>query len=54
MMWQMLRSMRVKSKQELAEQIYKYFDEVNEASVVISAGHTKWMNLSLGQPRKTG
>lgn len=31
---QMLRGMRVKSKQELVERIYKYFDEVNETPVV--------------------
>lgn len=31
---QMLRGIRVKSKQELVERIYKYFDEVNETSVV--------------------
>lgn len=31
---QILRDIRVKSKQELAERIYKYFDEVNETSVV--------------------
>ena len=31
---QMLRGIRVKSKEELAERIYKYFDEVNETPVV--------------------
>ena len=31
---QILRDIRVKSKQGLAERIYKYFDEVNETSVV--------------------
>ena len=30
----MLRGIRVSSKQELAERIYKYFDEVNEAPIV--------------------
>lgn len=31
---QMLRGIRVSSKEELVERIYKYFDEVNETSVV--------------------
>ena len=31
---QMLKGIRVKSKEELAERIYKYFDEVNEVPVV--------------------
>lgn len=31
---QMLRGIRVSSKEELVEQIYKYFDEVNETPVV--------------------
>ena len=31
---QMLRGIRVKSKDELANRIYKYFDEVNEEPVV--------------------
>ena len=31
---QMLRGIRVQSKGELAERIYKYFDEVNETPVV--------------------
>ena len=31
---QMLRGIRVKSKEELAERIYLYFDEVNEEPVV--------------------
>lgn len=31
---QMLRGIRVKSKEELAERIYKYFDEVNKEPVV--------------------
>ena len=31
---QMLRGIRVSSKEELAERIYKYFDEVNEVPVV--------------------
>ena len=31
---QMLRSIRVKSKQELSERIYKYFDEINEQPIV--------------------
>ena len=30
----MLRGIRVQSKGELAERIYKYFDEVNETPVV--------------------
>ena len=31
---QMLRGIRVKSKAELTERIYQYFDEVNEEPVV--------------------
>lgn len=31
---QMLRGIRVKSKEELAERIYLYFNEVNEEPVV--------------------
>ena len=31
---QMLRGIRVKSKAELADRIYRYFDEVNEEPVV--------------------
>ena len=31
---QFLRGIRVKSKEELAERIYKWFDEINEAPVV--------------------
>ena len=31
---QMLKEIRVSSKQELIDRIYKYFDEVNEAPVV--------------------
>lgn len=31
---QMLRGIRVQSKEELADRIYKYFDEVNETPVV--------------------
>ena len=31
---QMLKGIRVKSKEELAERIYKYFDEVNADPVV--------------------
>ena len=31
---QMLKGIRVKSKEELAERIYKYFDEVNEEPVI--------------------
>ncbi len=31
---QMLRGIRVESKQELIDRIYKYFDEINEESVV--------------------
>jgi len=31
---QMLRGIRVSSKQELAERIYQYFDEINEDPVV--------------------
>ena len=30
----MLRGIRVNSKQELADRIYQYFDEVNRESVV--------------------
>lgn len=30
----MLRGIRVSSKQELIDRIYKYFDEVNEVRVV--------------------
>ena len=36
---QMLRGIRVKSKDELVERIYKYFDEVNETPVVY---HWTW------------
>lgn len=35
---QMLRGIRVKSKQELEERIYKYFDEINEDPVVYHWG----------------
>lgn len=31
---QMLRDIRVKTKQELVERIYQYFDEVNKEPVV--------------------
>ena len=31
---QMLKGIRVQSKQELEERIYRYFDEVNETPVV--------------------
>ena len=31
---QMLRGIRVQSKEELAEQIYRYFDEVNASPVI--------------------
>ena len=31
---QMLRGIRVSSKEELVERIYQYFDEVNETPVV--------------------
>ena len=31
---QMLRGIRVKTKQELVERIYQYFDEVNKEPVV--------------------
>ena len=31
---QMLRGIRVKTKEELVQRIYKYFDEVNEEPVV--------------------
>ena len=31
---QMLRGIRVRSKEELSDRIYKYFDEVNAAPVV--------------------
>jgi len=30
----MLRGIRVSSKEELAERIYQYFDDINEESVV--------------------
>ena len=43
---QMLRGIRVKTKQGLVERIYKYFDEVNETPVY-STGCTKWRNLNL-------
>ena len=36
---QMLRGIRVKSKEELITRIYKYFDEINETPVVY---HWKW------------
>ena len=31
---QMLRGIRVKTKEELKERIYKYFDEINEEPVI--------------------
>ena len=31
---QMLKGIRVSSKQELAERLYQYFDEINEEHVV--------------------
>ena len=31
---QMLKGIRVKSKQELADRIYQYFDEINKEPVV--------------------
>jgi len=36
---QMLRGIRVKTKQELIDRIYKYFDEINEEPVVY---HWTW------------
>ena len=36
---QMLRGIRVKSKEELTNRIYKYFDEINETPVVY---HWTW------------
>ena len=36
---QMLKGIRVKSKEELVERIYKYFDEINAEPVVY---HWKW------------
>ena len=36
---QMLRDIRVKTKDELVTRIYKYFDEINETSVVY---HWAW------------
>ncbi len=46
---QMLRGIRVKSKQELETRIYKYFDEINEEPVVF---HWSW-NLSDIDPSET-
>ena len=43
---QMLRGIRVKSKPELIDRIYKYFDEVNEVPVV-SIGNTNWIKLTV-------
>ena len=36
---QLLRGIRVKTKDELVQRIYKYFDEINEIPVVY---HWKW------------
>ena len=36
---QLLRGIRVKTKDELIQRIYKYFDEINETPVVY---HWKW------------
>ena len=36
---QLLRGLRVKTKDELVQRIYKYFDEINEIPVVY---HWKW------------
>ena len=35
----MLRGIRVKTKQELSDRIYKYFDEINQTPVVY---HWTW------------
>jgi hypothetical protein len=40
---QMLRGIRVATKQELIDRIYKYFDEVNEYRSY-TIGSTKWRN----------
>ena len=36
---QFLRGIRVSSKDELVERIYKYFDEINESPVVFRWKH---------------
>lgn len=46
---QMLKGIRVKSKEELKDRIYKYFDEINEEPVVF---HWKW-NLDEIDPLET-
>jgi hypothetical protein len=45
---QMLRGIRVSSKEELAERIYQYFDEINEEPVVF---HWKYKmdEISIGK-----
>lgn len=40
---QMLRGIRVNTKQELEERIYQYFEEVNREPVVYTTGNIKWM-----------
>ena len=42
---QMLRGIRVKTKQELIDRIYRYFDEVNETPV---AYHWKYKMEDFG------
>ena len=46
---QMLRGIRVKTKDELVTRIYKYFDEINETPVVY---HWTW-NLDDIDPSET-
>jgi hypothetical protein len=45
---QMLRGIRVSSKEELAERIYQYFDEINEEPVVFRWKY-KMDEISLGK-----
>ena len=44
---QLLRGIRVKSKEELAERIYKYFEEINETPVVF---HWKYRMEEIDPP----
>lgn len=47
MIKQMLKGIRVASKEELLEQMYLYFDEINaEPEYIIE--HIKWTRLILG------
>lgn len=47
---QMLRGIRVKSKQELVDRIYQYFDEINKEPVIY---HWKYKMDDMSKPDTT-